>query len=186
MSGIEGFAVLRDQALRSEIEAWWEWLQNQRGAKAELRRCDTVEAVLLCGAFRKLWVGLAATGQRREKDLLAWASVAATLAEVKNKDGAEHSFAARLGCQKEKTGKPLVSELRFAQLQKSRDNNTFLRRLRRALALVERKAPLLSLADSVLLWHQEQSGRQSHKPTDRLAVRWAMDYFTALDSYPTV
>jgi CRISPR system Cascade subunit CasB len=114
-------------------------------------------------------------------DMIAWATVAAVLADVRS--NSEIPFAAALGSQKEKTGKPYMSELRFSQLQKSTDSDSFLRRSRRSVALLGRKANVLSLADSILHWHREQQGHFAAKPQHRLAVRWATDYFTAMSEY---
>ncbi|MBA3981734.1 MAG: type I-E CRISPR-associated protein Cse2/CasB [Alcanivorax sp.] len=178
------YQALRDDDLRKVVWSWWTTLQEprSRGAKAELRRGDSVEAALMTEGFRNLWQALGETGQRNDGAMLAWACVAAVLAGVR--DGRPTSFAYSLGSEKErKSGKPYMSELRFAQLQKSRDADAFLRRLRRAVALLDRQAHVLSLADSILHWHREQQGELAHKPTDRLAVRWASDYFTALGTY---
>lgn len=198
MSDFPNYRIIRDDRVQRVVLRWWGQLQgisdptdksshanvNQRAARAELRRCRTVDSVLLSEAFRNLWQALESTGQRRQGDILAWACVAAALAEVREQpDDKKRTFAACLGSQKEATGKPYVSELRFAQLQKSRDQDSFLRRLRRALALINKKAPVLSLADSILLWYREQAGAIEKHPMHRLAVRWATDYFTAVTAY---
>ncbi|MBA4720468.1 MAG: type I-E CRISPR-associated protein Cse2/CasB [Alcanivorax sp.] len=175
---------LRDKAAREGVLRWWSNLEHQRGARAELRRCHTVDAVLLTEGFRNLWQALEHSEGRRDTDMLAWACVAAALAAVRQEPADKNrTLAECLGAQKEKTGKPCVSELRFAQLQKSRDQDAFLRRLRRALALIGKTAPVLSLAESVLLWFREQKGDRAWKPQDRLAVRWATDYFTTVSAY---
>ncbi|MCX2842583.1 type I-E CRISPR-associated protein Cse2/CasB [Microbulbifer thermotolerans] len=196
MSETPYYQKLKDENVRVVVLHWWEKLQginphernkkqgNQRGARAELRRCYSLDAVLLTEAFRNLWMALAQTGRRRDRDILAWACVAAALAEVRGQpDDKTVTFAKCLGAQKEKSGKPFMSELRFARLQKSRDGDDFLTRLRRALALINKKAPVLSLADDILHWFYEHEGHQSARPMDRLAVRWATDYFTALSAY---
>lgn len=187
---------LWNERIREEVTRWWKQLHglydedashsglNQRGARAELRRSDTLDAVLLTEGFRNLWQVLGQTGQRRDQDMLAWACVAAALAEVRGQPATKSAtFAQCLGEQKEKTGKPYMSELRFAQLQKSRSGDDFLMRLRRALALINKTAPVLSLTDNILHWFHEQQDNQVSKPMDRLAVRWAADYFTAVSAY---
>lgn len=184
MSDAPFYFRIREPDAREVLQKWWQQLEDQRGERAELRRSETLDAVLLTEGFRNLWQALAQTGQRRERDMLAWACVAAALAEVREQPTAKDmTFARRLGEQKEKTGKPYMSEMRFAQLQKSRSGDDFLRRLRRALALVNKTAPVLSLADNILHWFHEQQGNQSTRPMDRLAVRWATDYFTAVNAY---
>lgn len=190
------FYYLRDDQVRKVVATWWSRLHgvenkrsdlqqaNQRGARAELRRSKSLDAVLLTEGFRNLWQALVDTGQYRERDMLAWACVAAALAEVRQQPANESAtFARCLGEQKDKTGRPYMSGLRFAQLQKSYSGDDFLMRLRRALALINKTAPVLSLTDNILHWFHEQRDNQGARPTDRLAVRWATDYFTAVSAY---
>lgn len=175
---------LRSKAARDQVMRWWKDLEDHRGIRAELRRCESLDAVLLTEGFRNLWSRLADAGAPYDRDMLAWACVAAALADVREQPhGKAGTFAQCLGTQKEKTGKPCISELRFAQLQKSRDGNSFLRRLRRALALIDKTAPVLSLTDNILHWFRELEGAEYQRPMDRLAVRWATDYFTAINAY---
>lgn len=196
MSDAIYYHKLWDAQVREEVIRWWKQLHglqdeggrhfrvNQRGARAELRRSDTLDAVLLTEGFRNLWQALGKIDRQQSRDMIAWACVAAALAEVRQLPTEKtRTFAQCLGAQKEKTGKPLMSELRFAQLQKSHTGDDFLKRLRRALALINKTAPVLSLTDNILHWFGEQQGNLGTKPMDRLAARWASDYFTAVSIY---
>ena len=192
------YQVLRSDYLRNHLLIWWarlqgnkellnklDWSGNKsplpRGVRAELRRCHTVDDVLLTEGFRLLWMPLSAHEESFPGDMVAWATVVAVLADVRTDSNVP--FAAALGSQKEQTGKPYVSELRFSQLQKSADADSFLRRARRSVALLGRTAAVVSLADNILHWHREKQGLYAAKPTHRLAVRWATDYFTAMAKY---
>jgi len=199
MSGYKNYYhVLRDEASRIEVLQWWARLQNDentlkqvngtphihalpRSVRAELRRSHSVDDALLTEGFRLLWTSLGEPLKKSAWRMLAWATVAAVLADVRENN--DLSFAVALGTQKEQTGRPYVSELRFAQLQKSDSPDAFLRRSRRAVALIGRRVSVLSLADSILHWHQEKNGEADERPEYRLAVRWATDYFTALAAY---
>lgn len=184
MSDAPFYFCLREADTRETLMKWWQKLEDQRGSRAELRRSETLEAILLTEGFRNLWQALGQTGRNRQGDILAWACVAAALADVRRQRESKNiTFAKCLGEQKERTGKPHMSELRFAQLQKSRSGDDFLKRLRRALALINKAAPILSLADNILHWFHEQQSHQGAKPMDRLAARWATDYFTAVSAY---
>lgn len=186
------YHMLRNDYLRSQVWGWWARLHGQgeteyvgpsfRGVRAELRRCHTPDDVLLTEGFRLLWTAVTKEEGDPHGDMIGWATVAAALADVRA-NNSEKSFAAALGSDKEKTGKPYVSELRFSQLQKSADSDSFLRRTRRAVALLGRTANVLSLTDSILHWHKEKQGHYPEKPSHRLAVRWATDYFTAMSAY---
>jgi CRISPR system Cascade subunit CasB len=187
MSEYQFYFSIKEPSAREAVLKWWKKLEEQRGDRAELRRGDTLDAVLLTEGFRKLWQTLGQTGQYRESDMLAWACVAAALADVREQPATKNAtFAQCLGDQKENTGKPCMSELRFAQLQKSRSGDDFLMRLRRALALINKTAPVLSLADNILHWFQEQRNNRGARPMDRLAVRWATEYFTAISAYKRI
>jgi len=193
------YRVLRDEAQRRRLLVWWARLHGQPSLikqlvgegspplfppaqRAELRRCHTVDDVLLTEGFRNLWFSLDEETQKNEANMLAWGMIAGALADVRQHD-ASKSFAAALGSQKEKTGKPYASELRFAKLQKSDGVDSFLRRCRRSIALLGGTAHVTSLADGILHWSREHQGDSSSPANQRLAVRWATDYFTALAEY---
>lgn len=193
------YQVLRDESQRRRVLIWWARLHNQTallqqmfsegappplppGQRAELRRCHTVDDVLMTEGFRNLWFTMGEETHGAEADMLAWGIVAGVLAEVRQHDASE-PFAAMMGMQKEKTGKPYVSELRFAQLQKSDGMDSFLRRCRRSIALLGKRAHVTSLADGILQWAREHQFSTSSPTNQRLAVRWATDYFTALAQY---
>ncbi|MDX1755917.1 MAG: type I-E CRISPR-associated protein Cse2/CasB [Marinobacter sp.] len=192
------YQVLRDESQQRRVLTWWARLHNQSsllqqmfgdGApplppaqRAQLRRCHTVDDVLMTEGFRNLWFAVGEDLHVTEADMLAWGMVAGALAEVRQHD-ASASFAAAMGEQKDKTGKPYISELRFAQLQKSDGVDTFLRRCRRSIALLGKRAHVTSLADGILHWATEHQGSASSSANQRLAVRWATDYFTALTQY---
>lgn len=129
------YQVLHSDYLRNHVLIWWarlqgnkdllnklEWLGNKttlsRGVRAELRRCHTVDEVFLTEGFRLLWMPLSAHEEGFPGDMVAWATVVAVLADVRT--NSDMPFATALGSQKEQTGKPYVSELRFSQLQKVR------------------------------------------------------------------
>ena len=112
-----------------------------------------------------------------------WSCIALIAAELREeKQGA--SIALRLGQQKEQTGKPLMSELRFQQLLSCRTPEEFIQRLRRALALADKRdISVVLLASVISLWWREHRGRLSAKPTQRLGFVLANDYFAATSRY---
>jgi CRISPR system Cascade subunit CasB len=73
-----------------------------------------------------------------------------------------------------------MSELRFQQLQKSRTTDDFYRLVLRAIRLLDGKVNIPSLANDIIHWHREFDNKIARKPSNRLAVRWATDYFTTL------
>lgn len=105
--------------------------------------------------------------------------MAGLLAYIK-KDDPKHSFAAQLHGVEQENSQPIVSELRFGQLQKSHSWDEFYRLLRRSVQVLRGQANIISLADSILHWAydlDEKTNYLNSKPAERLMVRWAMDYF---------
>ena len=191
-------ALKRDEA--AALRRWWQRLtltQQElkaftpqpplpRGVRAVLRRCDSAEAAMLTQGFRELWAMLPeATKQTdyRDEQLQVWSCIALIAAELREeKQGA--SIALRLGQQKEQTGKPLMSELRFQQLLSCQTPEEFIQRLRRALALANKQGlSVVLLASVIALWWREHRGRLSAKPTQRLGFVLANDYFSATSRY---
>lgn len=185
------YHVLRDQAAQDAVNHWWRRLHGEPAggraalppaARALLRRAHAVDDTLLTEGFRQLWFALP-DNLRKGWRMPAWGCVAAVLADVE-RFVADKSFAATLGAQTEHgSGKPFMSELRFSQLQHSRDLNELLRRLRRAVHLLDGATNVLSLTDDILHWHQEQTYGPDIRPQNHLPVRWATDYFSELSRY---
>jgi CRISPR system Cascade subunit CasB len=191
MSGKPYYQVLRNDTARDAVHRWWQRLHGDPAggqsalppaARAMLRRAYTVDDTLLSEGFRHLWFALP-DNLRKGWRMSAWGAIAAVLADV-DSHIAGKSFAATLGAQNEPgSGKPIMSELRFSQLQHSRDLDELLRRLRRAVHLLDGKTNVVSLADDILHWHQEQTFGSDTRPQQHLPVRWATDYFTELGRY---
>ncbi|WP_163647867.1 type I-E CRISPR-associated protein Cse2/CasB [Modicisalibacter sp. 'Wilcox'] len=175
--------TLSAEALKAHTDApsW------PKGLRATLRRCDTGEAAMLTEAFRHLWHWLPAEDDepawRRSQRLQVWSCVALVVAELRE-DTPRMPLGARLGQQKRETGKPYMSELRFQQLMTSRTPEELVQRLRRALALIDKRGvSVVHLADNIALWWREYQGSISPKPTERLGFIWANDYFGATAGY---
>ena len=149
--------------------------------RAELKRAQTPEAVLMTQGFRSLWLSLPEPARERQESMLAWAALAGILSHVKQQDNSRN-FAAGLGQLDEKTGKPKVSELRFQQLQGARTPEEFYRRLHRLIKQVNGQSRVSSLAKGVLDWFAEHYGSTPLRANKKIAVRWAMDYYQAANS----
>ncbi|UYG07597.1 type I-E CRISPR-associated protein Cse2/CasB [Halomonas sp. M4R1S46] len=175
--------TLSVEALKSHTDAppW------HKGMRATLRRCDTIEAAMLTEAFRHLWSLLPAKDEQlqgqRDQRLQLWACIALVAAELREEQP-HMPLGARLGQQKRETGKPYMSELRFQQLMTSRTPEELVQRLRRALALIDKRGvSVVHLADNIALWWREYQGEASPQPTRRLGFVWANDYFGATAGY---
>ncbi|MCG6658856.1 type I-E CRISPR-associated protein Cse2/CasB [Halomonas campisalis] len=158
-----------------------------KGVRAMLRRSETPEAAMLSEAFRHLWHSVEKVegswmGQRDIR-LQAWACIALVLAEV-TAERPNVSLGSQLGKQKKDTGKPHMSELRFQQLLTCQTPEELVQRLRRALALIDKRdVSVVHLADNIALWWRESQGDMAPQPSGRLGFLWANDYFEALSRY---
>jgi CRISPR system Cascade subunit CasB len=181
------YAVLRNKSTRQALINWWQDLEeiklpngktkSNRGERAKLRRCEKPEDILLQSSFYEL------QQQFPKTPVLALAAVAGLLAHIKKPS--EFSFPKQLGQQKEQSGKAVFSELRFQQLLASRDIDELYENLRRAIIQLNRTANILSLADGVLHWEQEQRNKNQfdERPEQRFQFTWAKAYFSEVLTY---
>lgn len=164
----------------NQLRSWHAWLDDNRGDRAMLRRAQSPEDILLSPAFAHFLGRMPAHWRDpAAMSLLDAAMLAAVLARVKT-DDVKHSFATALAMPKESSSRAAMSELRFQQLQKSRTPEDFFRRLCRAITLLSGKVNIATLADNILQWLREYRYAPARQPDNRLAVRWATDYYTAL------
>lgn len=163
---------------QDNLQAWWEWLKENKGERARLRRCETPAMVLGQSAFHRLCRKLPWWERR---DLMSLAAVAGLLAHI---DGSiPVSFAAQMGKAREGSENPRLSELRFQQILASEHHEELFNRLRRAIHLLDRSANILSVADGVFHWAADQKDGFSEQPSKRFHYAWARDYFGEVFKY---
>lgn len=167
---------LKDEDERKALTAWWHWLDDNRGHRAVLRRAASADDILLTSAFAR-FLEFMPERWNTPQHLFGSAMVAGLLARVKM-DNRGYSFAEALARPKKGGSTVTMSELRFQQLQKSRDPEEFFLRVSRAIALLGGTVHILSLTDGILHWLLEHRRVVEREPTKRLAVRWATDYYT--------
>ncbi len=172
------YSILKFGEDDKRLIAWWYWLDENRGERAVLRRAKTAEDVLLTSAFASFLLFMPDSWGEGFR-LFDSAMVAGLLARVKKpEDDPKLSFATALAKPRKGGSKAAMSELRFQQLQQSRDPDEFFRRVTRAIALLGGSVNLTSLADDILHWQREHRQIVEREPAKRLAVRWATDYYT--------
>lgn len=140
---------------------WWSQLEGDRGARAELRRCDSATKVVMTPTFHRqlrVWQKFFA-GEKAHEERLA--QIIGLLAHVKG-DRPDASFAVQMATAK--GGEPAVSELRFRRLLQ-RPREEFYQAMIRTLRLLRGEANIHSLAESIYYWG------------DEVRKRWAYDYF---------
>lgn len=147
----------KDAPATGILTHWWQGLENDKGTRAELRRCDSPEKVMFHPAFPRLC--------RQLKPLLGeewnWehrlATVVGLLSHVRHTTGQTLAY--------QMAGNPpQVSELRFRRLLQ-RDHDDLYGAMIRILQMLDQTANLPDLMDSVFYWG------------DPVRKRWAFDYF---------
>lgn len=180
--------LTEEETIWSRYLSWHESLNHHRGIRAHLRRCGSPEEVMLQQGFQQLAqkLDVVPLAEREDENPQPWLrrqyqwqyaiATVAGLASHVEQSIREYPFSYQLGLPK--GGKPIMSELRFQQLQKCRDWGELYVRLLRAVKLLDKKVNLLSLADDIFCWPLEQKSL-SQEPSSRLHVRWATQYFNA-------
>jgi CRISPR system Cascade subunit CasB len=157
---------------------WWQWLEDNRGERARLRRCDTSGEILPQSAFHRLcrkppwW---------EQHDVMGLAVIAGLSSHVAERNAL--ALPAQMGQHREGGDKPRVSELRFQQIISSKDYDELFERLRRAIDLLGRSANIISLADGVFHWSQDRRDRYSEQPSHRFHYSWSKAYFNEVFKY---
>lgn len=203
-SAVESHLYALDKNEAFELRRWWQRLTLDetalkryttlrpypRGLRATLRRCDTIESVLLTEAFRHLWQALETRvwketpgdgpSKQRDRRLEVWAVIAAIMSELRS-ETFDASLGKRLGENRPNTGDtPRMSDLRFQQLLDCHTPEELIRRFRRALKLADGTGVSVArLADMVALWHREQRGQYRPEATERFAFLMSDNYFKA-------
>ena len=157
---------------------WWQWLEDNRGERARLRRCDTPGEILPQSAFHRLCRKLPWWEQH---DVMGLAVIAGLLSHVAERNALP--LPAQMGQCREGGDKPTLSELRFQQLISSKDYDELFERMRRAVDLLGRSANILSLADGALHWSKDRRDRYSEQPSHRFHYRWSKAYFNEVFKY---
>ncbi len=154
-----------DAPLGLVLTEFWQGLEEDKGARAQLRRCKTPEEVVMVPAFHRLCrrVRPLMKGEREGWEM-RMAAIAGLLAHVRKLDPRK-TLAEQMAEKKPGTDSPTVSELRFRRLLQ-RDRRELYGTLIRMFGLLNKKANLFDLARSVYYWD------------DKERKRWAFAYFS--------
>ena len=142
------------------IMAWWKNLDNERGDRADLRRCHNIAEVVFNPTYHELWLKLNKTGFRRKDSV---ALIAGALAHVKSDQSGE-PFAAQMASPKSGPNSQ-VSGLRFKRLLKIEDNDDLFISIVRVVKLMDGNVNVCNLANSLYWWN------------DITKKQWAYSYY---------
>lgn len=145
--------------------AWWENLDDNRAARAELRRASDITAVTLSSHYQKFYRRLVAAGWDDEGRIYRRDGLAAAvglLAHVERND--DQDLAHRMSESAANSDRLRVSQLRFRRLLESPDIDSIFTGLRRALPLMGNQANVIALTNDIVNWD------------DNVKKRWAYAY----------
>ncbi len=147
----------KDTPATDILTHWWQSLENNKGTRAELRRCDTPEKVMFHPAFPRLCHRLEPLLGKEWNWQPRLAAVIGLLSHVRSTTG--QSLAYQMA-----GNPPQVSELRFRRLLQRESDNIYGAMIR-ILQMLDHTANLPDLMVSVFYWG------------DAVRKRWAFDYF---------
>ena len=202
MSDEPWFLVLRNAPEQQAIFNWWIGLEQRKGERAALRRCENAEfAMKEIGSLRLQFTLQKLVRSVSEK---AIANVAYVLAHLKPSDEllkqeSEQRFAflmqqyttrlaVQMGGQREGgTEKPLISELRFqrllqASVQENDDFSIDLRRIVRHLDKEVKVNPVL-VADDVFYRFRALKKPDEYRGEKSFQFKLAKDYYQEIFTY---
>lgn len=142
-----------DSAEAGLLLTWWNGLNQNRGDRANLRRCATLDEVLLEPGFHRAWNSL--RDQNAGVDAFRLAAVVGVLSHVK-----EHAPNADLGkamAAKRGAGNKQVSELRFRRLLKNKTVHEVFGPMIRTVRLLRGQVNVLELAKSIYAWEDDRT-----------------------------
>lgn len=142
------------------ILEWWNSLKQNKGDRAELRRCKNLKEIQIASAYQRCYWQLkkhfAHERQGPSKEQMAVIIGLAAYIEdndiVKKDDQADHHKQDYFGYQISRGDKPKLSELRFRRLLKIRDREKLYRFIIQIIRLLDKKVNLLNLISIAYFW----------------------------------
>lgn len=157
--------MLRSEEFKNVLWHWWQSLEDDRGQRAELRRCRSRAGVYISPAYRDhLARRLGENFDLDEIDLLHLALPVGVLARARVLEHDTH-FAALFA--KRGKGSPTMRDERFRRLMVIRDDRAdeLFTMLTRLVRLMDGAVCLPGLLECGLFWN------------DAARVRWAREYY---------
>ena len=156
----------KDSPESQALISWWRMLDENRGDRAQLRRCGTLAEVVFTPAYHRLRQAVCRYGAVHDDSLAAMAGLAAKV----RSNAADNTIAEQMASGKGDSTRARVSGLRFRRLLKVKDQEELFTALGRVIALLGESVNLQSMAQSVYFWN------------DRTRKAWAFDYYSKAPS----
>jgi len=141
------------------LHAWWRSLAEQKGDRAELRRCHVPVQVVFVPSYHTL---LGKMGQECNLDKERLAMIAGVAAHVRS-DNPSSRMAAQLS--EMNNGAPRLSPLRFRRILSIKENEELYEAMIRLVQYLKGTVNLCDMAQSIYWWN------------DNTKKRWAYEYY---------
>lgn len=194
------FLVLRNMPEQQAIFNWWIGLEQRKGERAALRRCDSIAAAMEQVGFHRLQFELRQLGLKVFPEAIA--SVACVLVHIKIPNSVletkvEERFeklmqerktrlAIEMGAERDGGAKkPVISELRFQRLLQanSQDDDDFLEKLRRIAKHLDKKINPIYLADDIFYRFRALKKPDDYRGEKSFQFKLAKDYYQEIFTY---
>lgn len=142
---------------------WWDKLKQNKGDRAELRRCRSLDEIQRTSAYQRCyWPGIKHFTQgewKPNKEQMAIVVGVSAYVEdndiEKKDDQQEHQEVDLFGYQISRGDKPKLSELKFRRLLKINDREKLFHFLIQIIRLLDKKLNLLDLLSVAYYWGEK-------------------------------
>ena len=167
------------------ILAWWANLNQNKGARAELRRCKNLKEIQKTSAYQHCYWQLIKHFTQEQivpsrEQMAVIIGLAAHVEEnhtkyfdTDSKKEKEYYFAYQIATPKgkEKDSSPKLSELRFRRLLKIKERERLFRFLIQVIRLLDKKVNLLDLLSVTFFWGERVKTELAYKYYDEDKIR---------------
>lgn len=159
------------------ILEWWESLKQNKGDRAELRRCKNLEEIQKASAYQRCYWQLKKyftpeqqMPSREQMSIIIGLAAHIEANDTKyidrdSKKEKEYYFAYQMAAPKgkEKDAPPKLSELRFRRLLKIKDRGKLYRFLIQVVRMLDKKVNLLDLLSIAYFWGDKAKTNLAYK-----------------------
>jgi CRISPR system Cascade subunit CasB len=153
------------------ILEWWQGLKDNKGDKAELRRCKNLQEVQISSAYQRCYRQLIkhflqeqGSPSREQMAIIIGLAVHVEDNDSERKaDQSDSQATDFFGYQIGRGDKPKLSELRFRRLLKIKDREKLYHFLVQAIRILERKINLLDVLSIAYFWGDSAKTNLAYK-----------------------
>lgn len=148
------------------ILEWWENLKQNKGDRAELRRCKNLEEIQMTSAYQRCYWQLKKQFEKENQILYRQpaAIVIGLAAHIEKKaDQSDNQKSDFFGYQIGRGDKPKLSELRFRRLLKIKDRENLYHFFIQVIRMLDKKVNLLDLLSIAYFWGDKAKTSLAYK-----------------------